>query len=286
MQAATNSPRLGPSGGRSRSDSLVSQASTQGTPSLAGSTGMTPLLTNLAVTTGQGSPPTMTAFDLDGPVVAPTTSSTSTTTYQTSFRSNQEGGAPATGLGILMSSHNGTTNGGTASHTLHHQQHTLGAYNPEQRKLMQQDAHDRERQAQALAAAGLAAEESGASAGQESVGLYPPPTLGNPSSGIAHPTGVSGGVHISASHPGSAMDNWYNLGQPNPEGGPVAEPLTLEEMEMDFAKLFDPNVEWENMQTEGSGWPQLMQPDANGESALPPAAAEGTPVDHGGQKTG
>ena len=66
----------------------------------------------------------------------------------------------------------------------------------------------------------------------------------------------------------------------------MAEPLTLEEMEMDFAKLFDPNVEWENMQTEGSGWPQLMQPDANGESALPPAAAEGTPVDHGGQKTG
>ena len=31
--------------------------------------------------------------------------------------------------------------------------------------------------------------------------------------------------------------------------------LTLEEMEMDFAHLFDPNVEWENMQTEGSGWP-------------------------------
>lgn len=272
MQSATNSPRLGPGSGRARSDSLSSQVS-QPSPLPGSSTGMTPLLTNLSVTTGHGSPPSMI---LDGPMGAPTmngaTASTSSTTYHTSFRSNQDSGAPATGLGILMSSsssstHNAPSNG--TSHTLHHQQHSLSVYTPEQRKLMQQDAQDRERQARALAAAGMAAEEFGGTVTQQdvatnsssSIGLHPPPTLGNPTSGIvaAHPGGTA------ATEPGMP---WSNLEMHSGGGtGAEGEPLTLEEMEMDFANMFDPNVEWENMQTEGSGWPQL-----GGEGA--PSSAE------------
>ncbi|KAL7538414.1 hypothetical protein ACHAXR_008537 [Thalassiosira sp. AJA248-18] len=301
MQAATNSPRLGPNGvviGRGRSDSVSSQVSySQPSPLPGGlpssSTGMTPLLTNLAMTGSGGSPPSMT---LDGPVAPTYTTSTSASTYHSSFRSSQDGGAPPTGLGILMSSsthQNGapsSSNNNAASHTLHHQHHSLEAYTPEQRKLMQLDMTDRERQAKSLAAAGMAAED---------IGLHPPPTLGNPtSSGIAAATanliGSSGamrGIHIASTNyaggnTGSTpiattnlnntatnlMNNdptmsWSNLDM-NPGGGggisdglgggqSQAQPLTLEEMEMDFAHLFDPNVEWENMQTEGSGWPQI-----------------------------
>jgi len=119
--------------------------------------------------------------------------------------------------------------------------------------------------------------------GGSSGGLHPPPTLGNPTSRqIASAIGSIGkGIRISSANPGVAPTvhsyvattsaatttsgdpcmSWTNLesmgGQSmGGDGGTV--PLTLDEMEMDFAKLFDPNVEWENMQTEGSGWPQLL----------------------------
>lgn len=277
MQAATNSPRLGPASadGRSRSNSLHSQPSPAMTP--GSSTGMTPLLTTLNVS--GASPP---AISLDGPLRGnpPPVATTTTTTYHTSFRTGQEGGPPPTGLGILMSS---SSNGAA---TLHHQHHSLGTssashrYTPEQRKLMQQDAADRERQARALAAAGNIAAETSASAS----GLQPPPALGNPAAGhtAAHPHG--GGIHVSSTAPGQQGDGsaaahhhyqhandpcmtWSNIDGGVSQGGVQVDEhgqpvLTLEEMEMDFAKLFDPHTEWENMQTEGSGWPQMM---ANGD---------------------
>jgi len=267
-QAISNSPRIGPSGtvGRDRSNSIQSQHSLGTQPSPlpmplsagANSTGMTPLLTNLAVTTGSGSPPSMT---LDGPVpTAYGNSTTTTTTYRTSFRNNQGEATPPTGLGILMSSHDNSgtaTTTATATHTLHHQHHSLGNYTPAQRKLMQKDAQDRERQARALAAAGMAAEQihpEGAATNGGAGGLHPPPTLGNPSSGIAAGSHPGGSVHVTSTNPGGdPCMNWTGL---EGEGVP-SNMLTLEEMEMDFAKLFDPNVEWENMQTEGSGWPQM-----------------------------
>lgn len=238
-----------------------------------GSTGMTPLLTNLAV--GGGSPPSMT---LDGPSPGyhgNPPSSMAAPSYHTSFRSGQDDAQPPTGLGILMSSHNGGSmaNGGT--HTLHHQHHSLST--PQQQNVMKQDAQDRDRQARALAAAGMKAQQLHDQVvplpkSNSNIALHPPPTLGNPTSGIAHPgvNGAAGGILVTSANPGGTVTtatsntgepcmSWNNLEMNNNPGEPV---LTLEEMEMDFAKMFDPNVEWENMQTEGSGWPQMMEQNA------------------------
>lgn len=286
------------------------------------STGMTPLLTTLNVS--GGSPP---SISLDGPTAHCNHGNPlpALTTYRTSFRSSQEK-PPATGLGILMSS-SSNNNGPTPSkfgasgashatstlhHTLHHSQHPLGSYSREQCRSMQQDAQDRERQASALAAAGMAAEQMGGttegallpagSAGvllpAGSAGLHPPPTLGNPTSGRVVATAMATHpMHVTSNNPGGYTSNtnnyngsssatniypprqtvattttannndpcmsWSNLELNPGAGGDYAQqgggqPLTLEEMEMDFAHLFDPSVEWENMQTEGSGWPQLQ----------------------------
>jgi len=219
------SPKLTGRGGRSRSDSLASQASEASTVASPGShaaggggTGMTPLLTNLRM---GGSPPNI---SLDGPVMAGSTTTT-TTTYHTSFRSSHDSSQPRTGLGVL--------------HTMHHQ-HPKPTYTPEQQRLMQQDAQDRERQARALSEAGMAAERAG---------LHPPPILGNPTFGghVSSPTGRGkSAIHVSTT------EAWHADAQT--DGQPS---LTLEEMETDFATLFDPNVELESMQTEGSGWPQM-----------------------------
>jgi len=223
-QKSMQSPKLTGRGGRSRSDSLASQASEASTVASPGShaaggggTGMTPLLTNLRM---GGSPPNI---SLDGPVMAGST--TTTTTYHTSFRSGHDSSQPRTGLGVL--------------HTMHHQ-HPKPTYTPEQQRLMQQDAQDRERQARALSEAGMAAERAG---------LHPPPILGNPTFGghASSPTGRGkSAIHVSTT------ETWHADAQ---TGGQPS--LTLEEMETDFATLFDPNVELESMQTEGSGWPQM-----------------------------
>lgn len=221
-------------------------------------TGMTPLLTNLNVSGGSGSPPTIL---LDGPAKRNPPLTTSTT-YHTSFRSGHEGGSPPTGLGILMSSNGGGANGGT-THTLHHQHHSQGLYTAEQRRLMQQDANDRDRQARALAAAGLSVEKISSANVNSAAGLHPPPVLGNPISGQAvHP--VSSAIHVTSLNPGPNCDplSWSNIEMNSNAVGDLTyeqpeQVLTLEDMEMDFAHLFDPNVEWENMQTEGSGWPLL-----------------------------
>lgn len=228
-------------------------------------TGMTPLLTNLNVSEGGGSPPTIL---LDGPAKRNPPLRISAM-YHTSFRGGHEGGPPPTGLGILMSSNGGGANGGT-THTLHHQHHSQGLYTAEQQRLMQQDANDRDRQARALAAAGLSAEKISSASVKSAAGLHPPPVLGNPITGQAvHP--VNSAIHVTSLNPGPNGDplSWSNMERvltcEQPE-----QVLTLEDMEMDFAHLFDPNVEWENMQTEGSGWPLL---DANTAGSIPSTAS-------------
>lgn len=105
----------------------------------------------------------------------------------------------------------------------------------------QRDLADRERQAKSLAAAGMVAETVGRTAshnGHYGSLMNPPPILatGNEEGfGQISPTRV--GVMTSV--------NW---------GSPEVD-VTLEDMEMDFANLFDPVHEMESMQTEGSGWP-------------------------------
>jgi len=248
------SPRLGPNSPgnarRGRSSSINSEPSPLISPLMAGnsnsansSTGMTPLLSNLAV---GASPPDM---SLDGPATEQYGGESRSHTYTTSFRNDQHG-PPTTGLGILMSA-NSSSSGAT---TLHHQHHGVRHYTPEQRAQMQKDAQDRERQARALAAAGMAAEQMKGS------GLHPPPTLGTNSHQQQH-VGVAEN-HISHdSHGGVKQEEWNNLDHHHQEN--EVNGLTLEEMDVDFAKLFDPNEEVANMQTHGSGWP--MSADAQGD---------------------
>ena len=205
------------------------------------STGMTPLLSNMAV---GASPPDM---SLDGPAQQYGGESLSHTTYTTSFRNDQRS-PPTTGLGILMSS-NSSSAGAT---TLHHQNHGVRNYTPEQRVQMKKDAQDRETQARALAAAGMAAEK------MKGNGLHPPPTLGTNLHQHQHISVAEN--HVSRdSHGGMKQEEeWNNLDHQHQDH--TANGLTLEEMDVDFATLFDPNEEVANMNTLGSGWP--MSPDA------------------------
>lgn len=276
MQSATNSPRLGPSsgGGRERSGSLNSQPGGR-------STGMTPLLSNLNVRGGGGSPPTI---SLDSPANKPLTGATMT--YHTSFRSNQVGGGPPpTGLGVLLSSNSGIiANNGT--HALHHHRHDSSggsSYNTDQqRMLIQQDALDRDRQARALAAAGMVAEKIG-TADAHATALRPPPALGNPASSpstgnLRSHFGSATNLSSNQTLPNDPYMSWANLDVNAAEGGNLLNEqgetaLTLEEMEMDFAYLFDPTVEWENMQTEGSGWPMMNVANGNVDHTDSEAAA-------------
>jgi hypothetical protein len=109
----------------------------------------------------------------------------------------------------------------------------------------QDDLLDRDRQASALAAAGMVAESISLSRTDidrvhssgsmvTSIGLKAPPEL----AGHAPP------VTSTSSELDNINWNLMDLGQ-----------MHLDDMDMDFARLFDPAQEAENMQTEGSGWP-------------------------------
>ena len=140
---------------------------------------------------------------------------------------------------------------------------------------MQQDMLDRERQASALAAAGLIAESVSrprSSSGDLRVtggaispgppspgGMRPPPMLGHPpaSPGPQQPA-MAGAAAASEQAPlgGDAHDNGgggVDYGVMDIGGGLSA--VTIDDMDLDFAKLFDPENELAGMQTEGSGWP-------------------------------
>lgn len=246
------SPRLGPNSPgnarRGRSSSVTSEPSPLISPLMSGnnissnsSTGMTPLLTNLSV---GASPPDM---SLDGPAAG--VDSHSHTTYSTSFR-NDHHGPPTTGLSYLISA-----NSSSGATTLHHQHHGVRHYTPEQRVQMQKDAQDRERQARALAAAGMAVDQ------MKGGGLQPPPTLGASSHQQQHSNVAAN--HVSHESHGALKEDWNNLDHQHQDD--IGNGLTMEEMDVDFAKLFDPNEEVANMQTHGSGWP--MSADAPATSA-------------------
>ena len=143
------------------------------------------------------------------------------------------GTAPQTGLGILKAA------GAPApAHT------TMTGMTPEQRMLVQEDLADRERQASSLAAAGMVAESvsltrpvaSGPIPNNQPQGLQAPPALG-----MVAPPANTGAV--------TEMDgiNWnlLDLGNTN-----------LDDLDMDFATLFDPANEAASvsMQTQGNNW--------------------------------
>lgn len=169
--------------------------------------------------------------------------------HQADFRSlspaapqQTSGAAPQTGLGILMNNKNG---GGGAHQPPKNSAvgYAMASMTPEQQKMVQDDLADRELQASALAAAGMVAETvtytTVGIAPNGIQGLHAPPMLGS----LAPPPSAD---------PGSTIEgiNWSLM-----DLGPA-----LDDMEMDFAKLFDPAAEEANMQTEGSGWPGSSDP--------------------------
>ena len=87
---------------------------------------------------------------------------------------------------------------------------------------------ERERQASALAAAGMVAETVTGRAG-----LAAPPQLAS-TAPVASPSVEVDNI------------NWATVDM----GG-----VQVDDMDLDFATLFDPSIEEANMQTEGSGWP-------------------------------
>ena len=155
------------------------------------------------------------------------------------LQNNRHQGPPlAPVLGHSISNSQGVARTITASSTFQ-------SLTPEQQSRIQDDLADRERQASALAAAGMVAERVSLTrpAIQPPVGQVlqaPPPLVG-----IAPP---------SPSHPGVAMEgiNWnmVDLGS-----------TVVDDMDMDFATLFDPEHEQAHMQTVGSGWPIASNPE-------------------------
>jgi hypothetical protein len=153
---------------------------------------------------------------------------------------------PQTGLSVLMSGRNlhppqqvQSTTALTAFGTM------TGSAKDETRS--QDDMFDRDRQASALAAAGMVADSislSRTTSGPDRV--HSSTSLA--SHGLEAPPQLAGHVPPPVPSSSSELDNvnWnlMDLGQ-----------MHLDDMDMDFARLFDPAQEAENMQTEGSGWP-------------------------------
>lgn len=152
---------------------------------------------------------------------------------------------PQTGLGILMNGSSNPTTSTTTVPTLLAPNPTPYQYTsltPDQQVRVQEDLADRERQASALAAAGMVSESINYTKpsviGQ--VLQAPPPLVGMPPP--SHPPPVEDG-HI-------VMEgiNWNDLGG-------------VDDIDMDFAAMFDPEQEQAFMQETS------FQLDASGNSA-------------------
>ena len=153
--------------------------------------------------------------------------------------------APQTGLSVLMKG-NAAQTGGTAPPT---SLSTLSNMTAEQRSRYQADMLDRERQASALAAAGMVAESVNQATGQVQ-GLQAPPPLVTSASAPAAATSTE-------------LDNinWNIMELGN---------MNLDDMDLDFAAMFDPANEAAHMQTEGSGWPSAATSSSDVSSSVSP----------------
>ena len=146
---------------------------------------------------------------------------------------------PQTGLSVLMNGRN-----------LHPSQTAFGTMigGVKEEARSQDDMFDRDRQASALAAAGMVADSISLSRTTGPERVYSSPSLVHASHGLEAPPQLAGYAPPPVPSASSELDNinWnlMDLGQ-----------MHLDDMDMDFARLFDPAQEAENMQTEGSGWP-------------------------------
>jgi len=230
-------PANSPGGSRPRSESVSSQPSPLMTPD--SSPGNYPLEPNQL----SKSAPTVISFMM----ARPNPPQSIGESHQATFRSFSPapppnlrlgGAVPQTGLGILMNgnSNRNSGNNGGARNTQSALPYNLANMTPEQQRAVQDDLADRDRQASALAAAGMVAERVTLSqpCRLHNQGLQAPPLLGSLQP-ISEPEPI-GNTTIDGI-------NWSLM-----DLGPH-----LDDMEMDFANLFDPAHEVANMHTEG--WP-------------------------------
>lgn len=202
---------------------------------------------------------------------------------QATFRSgsphvNSSVVAPQTGLSLLM-------NGGVSySHvsqsqllqpaTVSSTPSISGFLSPEARQRYQQDLMERDRQASSLAAAGMVAESIN--------NTNPHHNLQQPSSQVLHPPPplVSGSTCSDSTNTATAASTTTPLTTPELDtinwnlmdiGGPQ-----YDDMDMDFATLFDPANELSHMQAQGISWTPLpestMAPNHVASSGAPPAS--------------
>lgn len=159
--------------------------------------------------------------------------------------------APQTGLSVLL-------NGGVSPSALSTPATVFGTMSAasvslDQQRKMKEDLAEREHQASALAAAGMVAESvrlAQPPPGTTNLGLHPPPQLATASLAPIQSTEVDN-------------INWniMDLGSPR-----------LDDLDLDFASLFDPIHEIERMRTDGSGWPSgaaVAHPETSGASSTP-----------------
>lgn len=123
----------------------------------------------------------------------------------------------------------------------------LASMSPEPQQPAPDDLVDRERQASSLAAAGMVAESVSMSQpfGVQSLGLQAPPQLGS----------------------GHYMQDPLPTGTTNIDGtnwSLMDLETTIDDMEMDFAKLFDPALEATSMQTDGWSGVSPLSPTSDG----------------------
>jgi len=318
----SNSPLLRP-GGRSRSNSMSSQNSPVSTPEMAPTQptvfSITPAMQATLI------PPKNMRVQQAAhfrPAVQPQLGAVAVTS-QPSNGSSQ----PQTGLGILMNGGNfatapaspGLPGGGTVvtRYCLNPgaaaaappppmagtpPRAAVAHFSSEQRRMMQNDLQERERQASALAAAGMVAEtlprghspplpmgvaiqSSGTvSPGGTLGGAMPaPPSLGHPPSTPPPDPGiVAQAQHSGAVAVATAPTDGNNWGMLEVEGGLSA--VTIDDMDLDFAKLFDSSTEAEIMQQQlqqhqqmatGTSWAPVSAPGPT--TAVPALAPQAAP---------
>ncbi|KAG7371298.1 HSF-type DNA-binding protein [Nitzschia inconspicua] len=224
-QKGTGSPQLRPS---PRLSGRGSGASSPATPLL--SPNESPASTYLDSPASHG-PPTM--FSLSS-----AQQQNGNEARQAHFREDpptllQSSSQPQTGLGILL-------NGGVSSHSQPPQPPPPAArvnqpyahLTPEQQARIQEDLADRERQASALAAAGMVADSVNLTRPATVIGnvLQAPPPLG----GIAPPITIGSGIDPNGPPPMESI-NWnLDIGVAGLGSGGG-----FDDMDMDFATLFD-----------------------------------------------
>lgn len=183
----------------------------------------------------------------------------------------QSSSQPQTGLGILL---NGAVSGQIQPPPPPPQSQPNPAYahlTPEQQARIQEDLADRERQASSLAAAGMVADSVNLTRPATAIGnvLQAPPPLGGmapPAIGSADPNGA----------PPMASINW-NL---DFNGVGLGNGVGLDDMDMDFATLFDAENEQNFMLSDTSSPPHSSgAPPENGKDDSLPGGTTPDPLD-------